>query len=152
MKKITTFLVCLVFLAISLLGCAHKTSINSSDLVAAKIQTSIDENGSYISKNEVAHYIHVYNKLPKNFITKKEARKLGWKHKGTLDEVAPGKSIGGDSFGNFEKKLPVKAGVKYSECDIDYIKGERGSKRIVFSNTGSIYYCADHYKHFEKLY
>ena len=78
--------------------------------------------------------------------------KLGWKHKGTLDEVAPGKSIGGDKFGNFEDKLPVVAGRTYRECDIDYIKGNRGSKRIIFSNDGNIYYSGDHYKNFEKLY
>ena len=39
---------------------------------------SLAENGSYTSKDEVALYIYKFNKLPKNFITKKEALELGW--------------------------------------------------------------------------
>lgn len=152
MKKIITVLVLLVCLAGLALGCGNKANENTSKITTSKAQEQIAEKGSYISKDQVASYIHTYNKLPNNFITKAEAMKLGWKNKGTLDEVAPGKSIGGDKFGNFEKKLPVKNGVKYSECDIDYIKGNRGAKRIVFSSDGSIYYCSDHYETFEKLY
>ena len=71
---------------------------------------------------------------------------------GTLDKVAPGKSIGGDKFGNYEKILPVKKGRVYRECDIDYQKGNRNAKRIVYSNDGLIYYTGDHYKTFTKLY
>ena len=37
----------------------------------------IDEDGSYTTKEDVALYIHTYGKLPGNFITKKEAEKLG---------------------------------------------------------------------------
>ena len=152
MRKIITVLVLLVFLAALSFGCGSKTGVNSSQAATSKVQEQIDEKGSYIAKDQVARYIHTYNKLPSNFITKAEAMKLGWQQKGTLDKVAPGKSIGGDKFGNFEKKLPVKTGVKYNECDIDYIKGNRGAKRIVFSDDGSIYYTNDHYENFEKLY
>ena len=38
----------------------------------------IDEDGHYTSKDEVALYIHTYGKLPNNYITKGEAKKLGW--------------------------------------------------------------------------
>lgn len=152
MKKIIKLLVCLVFLTGLLLGCGNKNAVNTSGVGAPKAQVQIDEKGSYIEKDQVARYIHIYNKLPNNFITKEEAMKLGWKQKGTLDKVAPGKSIGGDKFGNFEKNLPVKTGVKYSECDIDYVMGNRGPKRLVFSNDGSIYYSNNHYENFEKLY
>ena len=37
-------------------------------------ETKIDENGSYFDKDSVALYIHTYGKLPKNFITKNQAR------------------------------------------------------------------------------
>ena len=37
-------------------------------------------------------------------------------------------------------------------ADIDYVKGNRGAKRIVFSNDGLIYYTDDHYKTFKQLY
>ncbi|MDQ9822344.1 ribonuclease domain-containing protein, partial [Acinetobacter sp. 163] len=76
---------------------------------------------SYTSKDEVAVYIHTYGKLPSNYITKKEAKALGWVSKeGNLDEVAPGKSIGGDKFGNYEGMLPKEDGRQYYECDIDF--------------------------------
>ncbi|MBQ1945615.1 MAG: ribonuclease [Clostridia bacterium] len=112
----------------------------------------IDEDGSYTTKEDVALYIHTYGKLPSNFITKKEAEKLGWSG-GGLDRYAPGKCIGGDRFGNYEGLLPKKSGRTYTECDIDTLgKSSRGAKRIVFSNDGLIYYTDDHYESFELLY
>ena len=116
----------------------------------------IDEDGHYTSKEEVALYIHIYGKLPSNFISKKEAEDLGWKKKqgeaGQLHVVAPGMSIGGSSFGNYEGLLPEKKGRKYYECDINYVKGNRGAERIVYSNDGWIFYTGDHYESFEQLY
>jgi len=110
----------------------------------------IDENGSYTSKDDVALYIHTYGHLPNNFITKNEARELGWEG-GSVEDYAPGCSIGGDRFGNYEGILPE--GKKYTECDIDTLgRSSRGSRRIVFSNDGCIYYTDDHYKTFELLY
>ena len=116
-----------------------------------KAQT-IDKNGSYTSKDDVALYIHTYGELPKNFISKKQAERLGWDG-GSLEPYAPGKSIGGDYFGNYEGQLPKKKGRKYFECDID-TKGKRsrGPKRIVYSNDGLIYYTPDHYETFELIY
>lgn len=116
-------------------------------------QDDIDENGTYTSKDEVALYIYTYGHLPDNYITKSEAENLGWvSSKGNLAEVAPGKSIGGDKFGNREGLLPEKSGRKYYECDIDYVSGTRNAKRIIFSNDGLVYYTEDHYESFEKLY
>ena len=110
----------------------------------------LDEDGYYYSKDEVALYIHIYGHLPDNFMTKKEAKNLGWSG-GSLENYAPGKVIGGDRFGNYEGNLPD--GKKYTECDIDtYKKKKRGAKRIVFSDDGYIYYTEDHYESFELLY
>ena len=111
---------------------------------------TVEENGTYDSKEEVAEYLSIYKKLPKNYITKKEARKLGWRG-GSLEPYAPGKTIGGDRFGNREKKLPDDKGRKYYECDIDTLGArKRGAKRIIYSNDGLIYYTGNHYKSFEK--
>lgn len=116
-------------------------------------ETQILEEGTYTSREEVAEYIFLYGHLPDNFITKKEAKALGWvSSEGNLGDVAPGKSIGGDYFGNFEKNLPEKKGRDYHECDIDSSGGYRGAKRIVYSNDGLVYYTEDHYKTFELLY
>ena len=115
-------------------------------------QAAIDEDGEYTSREEVALYIHTYGKLPQNFIKKNEAKKLGWEG-GSLEPYAPGRSIGGDRFGNYEGLLPEAEGRRYTECDIDTMgRSSRGAKRIVFSNDGLIYYTGDHYKSFELLY
>lgn len=113
----------------------------------------VEEDGSYTSKEEVAAYLHQYGHLPSNFITKSEAQELGWNNKeGNLDEVAPGKSIGGDKYGNYEGMLPVEEGRTYQECDIDFDGGFRNEKRIIYSNDGLIFYTGDHYQTFEQLY
>lgn len=110
------------------------------------------ENGIYTSKEKVALYIHTYEKLPQNYITKAQARSLGWEG-GSLLSYAPYKCIGGDVYSNYEKTLPVKKGRKYYECDINTLGAlRRGSERLVYSNDGLIYYTSDHYASFIKLY
>lgn len=116
------------------------------------VDVTIDKDGVYTTKDDVALYIYTYGELPSNFITKKEAQALGWEG-GSLEPYAPGCSIGGSAFGNYEGKLPEKKGRTYTECDIDTLgKKSRGAKRIVFSNDGLIYYTGDHYETFELLY
>lgn len=113
----------------------------------------IEESGVYTSKDEVASYLHQYGHLPDNYITKRDAEAAGWdSRKGNLWDVAPGMSIGGSRFGNYEGLLPDQAGRKYYECDIDYEGGYRGAKRIIYSNDGLIFYTEDHYKTFDQLY
>jgi len=115
-------------------------------------QETLAEDGTYTSKEDVALYIHLYGRLPDNFITKKEAQNLGWDG-GSLEPYAPGKCIGGTYFGNYEGLLPKAPGREYTECDIDTLgANSRGAKRIVFSNDGLIYYTEDHYQTFELLY
>ena len=116
-------------------------------------EPSIDENGTYTDPNQVAEYIHTYNQLPSNYITKKEASNLGWESdKGNLWDVTDEMSIGGDKFGNREGLLPKSDGRQYYECDVNYQGGYRGAERIVFSNDGLIFYTDDHYKSFTQLY
>ena len=112
----------------------------------------IDRDGVYTSKEDVALYIYTYGCLPKNFMTKNEARDGGWEG-GSLEPYFPGMCIGGDYFGNREGLLPDAKGRKWTECDIDTLGAKsRGAKRIVFSNDGLIYYTGDHYESFELLY
>lgn len=175
-RKWKNLFVMLLLTAGLLAGCAEKsgqplqeaqnTGIQSAEEQNAGIQSAeepsvdaqtaevpLSEDGTYTSKEEVAEYIALYGHLPDNFITKNEAKALGWvSSKGNLGEVAPGKSIGGDYFGNFEGHLPEKKGRDYHECDIDSNGGYRGAKRIVYSNDGLIYYTEDHYETFELLY
>lgn len=113
---------------------------------------SIDENGSYDSAEDVARYIAAYGELPDNYITKDEARDLGW-NGGSVERYAPGMCIGGDRFSNREGLLPKENGRVWTECDIDTLgENSRGAKRIVYSNDGLIYYTDDHYETFERIY
>lgn len=126
----------------------------AQEIVAAPVadadSAQIAADGVYTSKEEVALYIHTYGCLPQNFMTKNEARDLGWDG-GSLEPFAPGMCIGGDRFGNYEGLLPEDR--DYTECDIDTLGAEkRGAKRIVFSDDGLIYYTEDHYESFELLY
>lgn len=99
----------------------------------------------------VVAYLKQHHKLPDYYITKNEARKMGWhSSKGDLCDVLPGKAIGGDYFGNFEKRLPQKSGRKYYEADINYSCGHRNAQRLIYSNDGLIYTTKDHYKTFQK--
>ena len=147
-KKLLALLMIVVMAIGTLTGCVPSDSGSGS----ASSTAAIAEDGSYTSKEDVALYLHTYGHLPDNYITKDEARALGWQSKGTLDEVAPGKSIGGDYFGNYEGILPDEPGREYHERDIDYVSGNRNAKRIVYSNDGNIYYTEDHYNTFEHLY
>ena len=114
---------------------------------------SVDEDGWYTSKEEVALYIHLYAELPDNYVTKAEAEDAGWSGGNVERYTGEGTAIGGSRFGNREGLLPKEKGRTYTECDID-TPGEnsRGAKRIVFSNDGLVYYTDDHYESFELLY
>ena len=108
----------------------------------------LDPNGSYTTKEDVGLYIHLYGKLPPNFITKSVAKANGW-----YKDPPGDKCIGGDRFYNKEGLLPNKSGRLYYECDIGTMySSSRGAKRIVFSNDGLVYYTSNHYKSFTLMY
>lgn len=124
---------------------ANVMEINAADY-------PVTENGAYTAKEEVAVYLARFGGLPDNYLTKKQAQALGWDSRaGNLGQVAPGKSIGGDRFGNYEGNVPDASGRTWTECDIDAAAGYRNGKRIVFSNDGLIYYTDDHYEHFTQI-
>ncbi len=127
-----------------------ETSIPDTVPTDEPLPASVEKDGSYTTPEDVAEYIHTFGALPGNFITKNEAKKLGWDSSaGNLWDVAPGKSIGGDHFGNREGLLPDG---DYKECDVNYDGGYRGAERLIFGTDGSIYYTNDHYKSFTQLY
>ena len=166
LKKLTALLMALVML-LSMAACGGDESasvgiIGGADGPTAIIVTGpdteeeaenlLDADGWYYSAEDVALYLYLYGCLPENFITKNEARELGWEG-GSVEDYAPGCAIGGDKFGNREGLLPKANGRQYYECDIDTDgKDSRGAKRIVYSNDGLIYYTDDHYESFTLLY
>ena len=138
--------VALVFCLAAPAGAKQKTiTVNAAD-------HPVTEDGSYSAMEEVAVYLTAYGRLPENFITKRQAEALGWNNReGNLEQVAPGCSIGGNHFGNYEKAVPEAKGRKWTECDINFDGGYRGGERIVFSNDGLIYYSDDHYATFRQV-
>ncbi len=151
MKKIVSLFLTLLLVG-SLTACGNIPVPLPDDRPVADATESLPEDGVYTTKDDVALYIHLYGHLPDNFITKDEARDLGWSG-GSLEPYAPGKSIGGSHFGNYEGLLPEADGRSYTECDINTMGADsRGAERIVFSNDGLIYYTNDHYESFTLLY
>lgn len=115
------------------------TIVTTATTAKAPFDGTVDEDGIYDSAEEVGLYIHIYGKLPKNYVTKSEYNK---------DKYL---CVGGDRFYNKEGLLPD--GEIYYECDIDtYGSTSRGSKRLVWTTSGIVYYTADHYESFTKLY
>ena len=105
----------------------------------------------YYDLDNVVLYLEVYGELPANYITKAEARELGWEG-GSVENYMEGAAIGGDYFGNREGLLPVADGRSYAECDIDTNGyGSRGSRRLVYSNDGLYFYTSNHYESFSEI-
>ena len=114
---------------------------------------AVSEDGWYDSKEEVALYLHLYGRLPGNYVTKQEAEALGWAGGSVERYAGEGTALGGSRFGNYEGLLPEAKGRTYQECDIGTVgSSSRGAKRLVYSNDGLIYYTEDHYESFELLY
>ena len=109
--------------------------------------------GPIIDPQSIADYLFAHGELPENFLTKKEAQKLGWDSRSNyVSDVAPGMSIGGDYFGNYEQKLPVEKGFTYREADCYYTGGKRNAYRIIYSSDGRVWYTEDHYNTFTELF
>jgi len=102
---------------------------------------------------QIVNYLGKYGELPENFITKREAQALGWDSMWNyVGDVAPGKSIGGDRFGNYEGQLPRKKGRTWYECDANYNGKKRGAERVLYSSDGLYYYTKDHYRTFTQMF
>ena len=112
-----------------------------------------EETGPIIEPQAIADYIFEHGELPPNFITKKEAQALGWDSSWNyVSDVAPGMSIGGDYYGNYERLLPKVENRLYYEADCFYHGGKRNQYRIVFSNDCHVWYTEDHYQTFIELF
>ena len=108
--------------------------------------------------NDVIDSISETGKLPSNYITKNQARTMGWSEGKALHNYAPGKAIGGDDFANNSGVLPSANGRSWYEADvgIDYTMSRSNPKnpayRILYSNDGLIYGTYDHYNTVFKIH
>lgn len=154
-KYVKKFIYPLLTIALFFLGVDNFTDLEYGDYLPEQEDSrtvEVVEGEFYNCAQEVVEYIHLYEELPGNYLTKKEARELGWvSSEGNLWDVAPGKSIGGDHFGNFEGLLPEKKGRDYQEADINYKGGYRDGERLIYSNDGLYFYTEDHYESFDEM-
>ena len=115
--------------------------------------TEAPKQSAITAPQDIADYIFDHGTLPDNFLTKSEARQLGWdSSKNYVSDVAPGYSIGGDRFGNYEGLLPDASGRKWYEADANYTSDPRGAERILYSSDGLVYYTNDHYQTFTEMH
>jgi len=97
------------------------------------------------------YFLKYFGRLPSYYITKAEAKKLGWEEGKDLSKFAPGKMIGGDVYNNKEQFLPEKEGRIWFECDVDYVSGKRNGLRLFYSNDGLMFYSPNHIKPHEAI-
>ncbi len=101
--------------------------------------------------------LHRTGRLPRCYLTKGQARRRGWRRGRSLWRVARGHAIGGNRFGNRERRLP--RGFRYVEADLDYDGkwrgGRRGARRLVFARSTMgrwrIWVTMDHYRSFRPV-
>ena len=103
--------------------------------------------------NGADYWLYYKHKLPEYYITKSQAKALGWRtKKGNLTEIAPENMIGGDIYKNDDGKLPSAPGREWYEADISYVSGFRSKcDRILYSNDGLIFVTKDHYETFYEI-
>ena len=157
MKRKTALLAALLLTVILLLmGCGQTermATANPTEALTLVTPAPTEQAGPIIEPQAIADYLFEHGELPENFITKEEAQALGWdSSRNYVSDVAPGKSLGGTYFGNYERKLPKAKGRVYHECDCNYTGGKRGAERIVYSSDGRVWYTADHYETFTELF
>ena len=130
---------------------SSKNKLETSSEQKSNISLSAQNIDELTQENIVIPYIKKHGELPDYYITKSEAKSLGWvPSKGNLCEVAPRKAIGGDIWTNRQKSLPTKSGRRYFEADLNFNCGNRNADRVVFSNDGLVFVTHDHYKNFEE--
>lgn len=125
--------------------------VTAEDPEVTQTADTVGEHGYYYDAEHVVLYLDAYGHLPDNYMTKEEARALGWEG-GSVEAYQAGAAIGGDRFGNREGLLPEETERTYTECDINTLGADsRGAERLIFSNDGLYFYTSDHYASFTEL-
>lgn len=143
MRSIASILLCLVVIATGPLLARESTPLRQ--FAATLGLKNVDQFVEAISS------LRDTGRLPARYISKGEAERGGWAPGQDLCRTAPGRSIGGDRFGNREGRLPRAQGRIWREADLDFACGKRGAARLLWSNDGMIFVTVDHYQSFHQV-
>ncbi|MFC0228135.1 ribonuclease [Serratia aquatilis] len=139
-----------IFIAVIVAG--FSALYGNGERVIPLVSASAEGIDKLTEHKQVVSYLQQHQRLPNYYITKKQARELGWNAQdGNLCKVLPGKAIGGDRFSNREGRLPKANGRIWREADINYQCGHRGAERLLYSDDGLIFVTRDHYKSFIRV-
>jgi ribonuclease T1 len=144
MKRILAFLLA-AFVALTALPSA---AAEPADLRRFARELRLTDVDGFVATVEA---IRTTGRLPRRYLDKDDAGKLGWRPGADLCRIAPGRMIGGDRFMNREGRLPAAQGRLWTEADLDYGCGRRNAKRLVFSSDLLIFVTVDHYETFRQV-
>ncbi|MSN25933.1 MAG: ribonuclease [Geobacter sp.] len=143
-----------LLLSISISLCSQSAFAESCERVVQLFNSQLSPR---IDEKELVEILRSLNasgntSLPAQFVTKTEAKRLGWRPGRDLwsSRCLQGKSIGGDYFGNREGRLPRNIR-SWHEADLDYKGGHRGAKRLIYSKEGQRNVTVDHYSTFHEV-
>ena len=132
LKRLSALLLALL-LAFSLFACGADLPVNSPEASVSSVPVQsnppaetpspdpepiipVKEGAAYYDPDNVVLYLYYFGELPPNFITKDEARDLGWSG-GSVERYREGAAIGGDRFSNREGTLPKASGRTFSSTN-----------------------------------
>ena len=109
--------------------CGHDLDLEGS-VIEARTAFGLRQGLDYpYAFAQVTTFLQRQGRLPDCYMTKSEARDLGWKSSGrTIDDIDPDGAVGGDTFGNREG-LPSRPANSYAVADLDYVEGYREAPR-----------------------
>lgn len=153
------FFSALIISLFTLISCTPSQKNNPANESYVRDSSSLSENPNSAQSSQdisaltaekvVVDYVKKHHQLPDYYVTKSKARSQGWSpSRGNLCDVLPRKAIGGDRFGNRERKLPQ--GKRYYEADINYDCGRRDVDRLIYTLEGEVWVTYDHYQSFNK--
>ena len=104
--------------------CGHDLDLEGA-LVEARTAFGLRQGLDYpYAFAQVTTFLQQTGRLPDCYMTKAQARDLGWKSSGrTIDDIDPDGAVGGDTFGNREGLLPTRPANSYAVADLDYVEG-----------------------------
>ncbi len=117
-----------------------------------KTLRSVKAGNATKNDNDGADYwIKFFGELPKYYVTKNEAKKIGWRQSKSPENYIPDKMITGGIYHNKNGHLPNAPGRIWYEADINYYEGRRNGHRLLWSNDGLMFVTYDHYETFYEI-